>query len=141
MLNKATLIGRAGKDPQVNTTSNNNKVASFSIATSEKYKDKEGNTKETTEWHNVVIWGKLAEIAEKYVKKGSLLYVEGKLTTRSYEKDGVTKYTTEIVVNEMKMLEYKKEGTQSNEPPLPTEPPPTQKTETLPQIEDEDLPF
>lgn len=141
MLNKVTLIGRAGKDPQVNTTSNNNKVASFSIATSEKYKDKEGNTKETTEWHNVVIWGKLAEISEKYVKKGSLLYVEGKLTTRSYEKDGVTKYTTEIVVNEMKMLEYKKEGTQSNEPPLPTEPPQTQKTETLPQIEDEDLPF
>ena len=106
-VNKCILIGRCGKDPEVRTT-NNSTVANFSIATSESYKDKTtGEKKEITDWHNVVIWGKLAEIVQKYVRKGDLLYIEGKLRTRSWEKDGVTRYITEVIADQMNMLSSK----------------------------------
>ncbi len=109
-LNKVMLIGRLGKDPEVRAIPSGIKVASFSIATDESYKDKDGNKVEKTEWHNIVAWRGLAEVIEKYVKKGDLIYIEGKLTTEKYEKDGVTKYATKIVADQMTMLGGKKDG-------------------------------
>lgn len=104
-VNKVILVGRLGKDPEIRHLENGSTVANFSMATSEVYKDRQtGERREDTEWHNVVIWGKLAEVAEKYVKKGDMIYIEGKLKTRSWEKDGVTRYTTEVVANSMTML-------------------------------------
>lgn len=100
MANKAILAGRVGKDPEVRTLSSGDKVANFSLATSERYKDKNGERKEITEWHNVSVFGNLAEkVVEPYIKKGQLLYIEGKIKTRSWESDGVKKYTTEIVLD------------------------------------------
>ncbi len=104
-VNKVILVGRLGKDPEVRHLENGATVANFSIATSETYKDRQtGEKREQTEWHNVVLWRGLAEVAEKYVKKGDMIYVEGKLRTRSWEKDGVTRYTTEVVGDNMTML-------------------------------------
>jgi len=109
-VNKAFLIGRLGKDPEVKTTSSGNKVANFSLATSERYRDKvTGETKELTEWHNIVVWRQLAEIVQKYLHKGDLVYIEGRIKTRSWEKDGVTRYTTEIVADTLTMLHTSKE--------------------------------
>lgn len=104
MLNKISLIGRVGKDPEIKHLESGAVVAKFSLATSEKYKDKTGETKEQTEWHNVVIWNKLVEVVEKWVKKGDLIYLSGKVTYRSYDKDGETRYFTEINCQELKML-------------------------------------
>lgn len=99
-VNKVILIGNVGKDPEVRRMSNGNPVVSFSLATSESWKDKSsGERKSRTEWHRVVIFNEgLAEIAEKYLKKGSKVYIEGQVQTRKYEKDGEDKYTTEIVL-------------------------------------------
>lgn len=111
MLNRVTLIGRLGKDPEVRRLESGAAVAKFSLATSESYKDKDGNKQETTEWHNVVVWRSQAEIAEKFLKKGMLIYVEGKLTYREYtDKDNVKKYFTEIVASNFQMLERKEGG-------------------------------
>jgi single-strand DNA-binding protein len=110
-VNKVILIGRLGKDPEVRNLDNGAVVANFSIATSESYKDRTtGEKKEITEWHNIVIWRGLAEIAQKYLHKGDMVYIEGKLRTRSWEKDGVTRYTTEIVADNMTMLSPKSGG-------------------------------
>ena len=98
-LNKVQLIGRTGKDPEIRTV-NDTIVASVSLATSEKKKD----GSEATEWHNLVFWGKLAETVQKYIQKGTLLYIEGKIHTRSYESNGVKKYVTEIRVDSFEML-------------------------------------
>lgn len=107
-LNKAMLIGRLGQDPGIRYTQSNTAVANFSIATSQRYKDRNGDQQETTEWHRIVAWGRLAEIIQEYVKKGSLIYVEGPLQTREWEdKDGVKKYTTEIKALSMQMLDTK----------------------------------
>lgn len=114
MLNKVILIGNVGKDPDIKIFDNGNKAASFSLATSETYKNKAGEKVTNTEWHNIVIYGKLADIVENYVKKGQLLAVEGKIKTRSYEKDGEKRYVTDIVCHEMKML-GKMEGKPVNE--------------------------
>nr|WP_303328167.1 single-stranded DNA-binding protein [uncultured Butyricimonas sp.] len=104
MVNKVILVGTVGKDPEVRNTQNN-KVATFSLATNESYKDKNGEKKIVTEWHNVVIWGKLAETVEKYVKKGNHLYLEGKLSSRSWEdQNGTKRYITEVIVHSMTML-------------------------------------
>jgi single-strand DNA-binding protein len=106
MLNKAQLIGRLGRDPEVRYTQDGTCIANLAIATSESYKDKNtGERKETTEWHRVVLFGRLGEIAGEYLKKGSLVYLEGRLRTRKWQnKDGQDQYTTEIVGSEMKML-------------------------------------
>jgi single-strand DNA-binding protein len=107
-VNKVILIGRLGKDPEVRNLDNGAVVANFSIATSESYKDRTtGEKKEVTEWHNIVLWRALAEIAQKFLRKGDMVYIEGKLRTRSWEKDGVTRYTTEIVADNMNMLSPK----------------------------------
>ena len=100
------LIGRAGAAPEMRSTAAG-KIVSFSLAVSETYKDKNGEKKENTEWSRLVFFGKLADIAEKYITKGTLLYVEGKLKTSSYEKDGSKHYSTDIIVNEMRMLSSK----------------------------------
>lgn len=97
MINKAIILGRLGQDPEVRYTPQGSAVANLSAATSERWKDKEGNQQERTEWHRIVAWGKLAEIAKNYLKKGNQVYVEGKLQTRQWEKDGKTNYTTEIM--------------------------------------------
>ncbi|MFZ6012936.1 MAG: single-stranded DNA-binding protein [Bacteroidota bacterium] len=104
-VNKVILVGRLGKDPEVRNLDNGATVANFTVATSESYKDRTtGEKKEITEWHNIVLWRGLAEIAQKYLHKGDLVYIEGKLRTRSWEKDGVTRYTTEVVADNMTML-------------------------------------
>ncbi len=108
-VNKAILVGRVGANPELKNLDGGNKVTNFSIATSEYFKDKAGAKQQKTEWHNVVAWGTLAEIIAKNVVKGSEIYVEGKIATRSWDdKDGVKKYTTEIVANEIKFLGSKK---------------------------------
>jgi single-strand DNA-binding protein len=110
-VNKVILVGRLGKEPEVRNLENGAVVANFSVATSEVYKDRTtGERKEATEWHNVVLWRGLAEIAQKYLHKGDMVYIEGKLRTRSWEKDGVTRYTTEVIADNMTMLSGKSGG-------------------------------
>ncbi|MEQ8623374.1 MAG: single-stranded DNA-binding protein [Vicingaceae bacterium] len=114
-VNKVILVGRLGKDPEVRHLESGAAVANFPIATSETYKDKQGNKQESTEWHSIVLWRGLAEIAEKYLTKGNLVYIEGKLKTRNWQdKDGNTRYTTEIVGDNMTMLGSKNDGNNSS---------------------------
>ncbi|MEQ8878017.1 MAG: single-stranded DNA-binding protein [Cyclobacteriaceae bacterium] len=114
-VNKVIIVGRLGKEPEVRHLENGASVANFPVATSEVYKDRNtGERKEQTEWHNVVLWRGLADVAEKYLKKGDMVYVEGKLRTRSWEKDGITRYTTEIVGDNMTMLGNSGGGGQSS---------------------------
>jgi len=104
-LNKATLIGNLGADPEIRSTNTGTRVATLSVATSRRWNDRSGQQQEKTEWHRVVCWDKLAEIAERYLKKGDRLYVEGRIEYRQWEgQDGQTRYTTEIRANEMIML-------------------------------------
>ena len=106
-LNKVTLIGRLGKDPETRNLENGMSVTNFTLATSEKYKDKTGGLKENTDWHNLVAWQNLSGIISKYCRKGSQIYVEGKLRTRSWEKDNITRYVTEIIVENVQLLDSK----------------------------------
>ncbi|HEV2150287.1 MAG TPA: single-stranded DNA-binding protein [Longimicrobiaceae bacterium] len=104
-LNKAIIIGNLGSDPEVRTTGGGSRVAQFSVATSRRWTTSSGEQQEKTEWHRIVCWGKLADIVEKYLKKGQQVYVEGEIQYRQYEdKDGVTKYSTEINARELMML-------------------------------------
>lgn len=116
-INKVILIGNLGKDPEVRHLENGTAVASFPIATSESYTDKSGEKVSNTDWHNIVVWRKLAEIAEKYLHKGDKIYVEGKLKTRSWQdKEGNTRYTTEVVADTFTMLGGKpSDGSTMNE--------------------------
>lgn len=110
-LNKVMLIGNLGKDPEVRYTASGTAVASFSLATSEKFKNKSGEWEEKTEWHNVTLWARLAEIAGEYLSKGKTVYIEGRLQTRKWQdRDGKDRYTTEIVGEKMQMLSGKGEG-------------------------------
>ena len=104
MLNKVQLIGRLGKDPEIRYTQGSEAVVTVSLATSESWKDKNGEKQEKTEWHNLVFYRRLAEVVGEHLKKGSLIYIEGKITTEKYQKDGEDRYATKIVVSEMKML-------------------------------------
>lgn len=104
-VNKVILVGRLGKDPEVKKMSNGESVTNFTLATSESWKDKSGTKQEKTEWHNLVFYRRLAEIAGEYLKKGSQIYIEGKIQVRKWQtKEGEDRYTTEIIVNEMQML-------------------------------------
>lgn len=115
-VNKVILVGRLGKDPEVRHFENGGMVANFTMATSETYKDKAtGEKKEITDWHNIVVRNQAAEIMQKYVHKGDLLYVEGKIRTRSWEKDGITRYTTEIIVDNFNMLTPKGNNSSTSE--------------------------
>ena len=142
-VNKVILIGRLGKDPEVRAFENNVKKASFSLATSEFRKDKEGNKIETTEWHNIYCWRYLAETAEQFLTKGKLIYLEGKLRTRSWEENGGKKYITEIEATTFTMLGPKEENkaTEKQVANLPPPPPPVTAPEApVPDFAD-DLPF
>ena len=131
-INKVILIGNLGKDPELRYTPNSQAVATFSLATTEKWKDKEGKFQEKTEWHNIVAWGKQAEICKEYLKKGSPVYVEGRIQHRSYDdKEGNKKYITEIVARSVQMLGRKGEA---------KEEPVSQDLESS-AAEEEDLPF
>jgi len=113
-INKVILVGNAGNDPEFRVMPNGNGVANVSLATSETWKDKStGDQQEKTEWHRVIFFNRLAEIVEQYIKKGSKLYIEGRLQTRSWEQDGVKRYTTEIVASEMQMLDSRGGGDNS----------------------------
>jgi single-strand DNA-binding protein len=111
-VNKAILVGRLGRDPETRYTSGGQAVCNFSIATDSTYKDRSGERQKRTEWHRIVLWGKLAEIAQQYLKKGQLVYIEGRLQTREWEdkRDGQKRSTTEIVASEMRMLTSRAEG-------------------------------
>lgn len=107
-LNKVTLIGNLGNEPTIQNLEGNIKVAKFSLATTEHFKDSNGQNQSNTDWHNIVLWRGLADLAEKYLHKGSLVYVEGKLKSRSYDdKDGQRKYVTEIVAEQLILLDKK----------------------------------
>ena len=112
-VNKVILVGNLGRDPEIRYMPNGEAVANFSIATTENWKDKNGQKQEKTEWHNIVMYRRLAEIAGEYLKKGRPVYVEGRLQTRKWEKDGVTRYTTEIVADQMQMLGGRDGGSSS----------------------------
>ncbi len=109
-LNKVTLIGNLGKDPELTTLEGNISVAKFPLATSESYKDKAGNQQTETDWHNIVLWRGLADLAVKYLKKGSGVYIEGKIKTRNYEdKEGNKRFVTEVIAEELILLDKKEE--------------------------------
>ena len=110
-LNKVMLIGRTGKDPEINYVKEDLPLARFSLATNESYKTKEGDWRDITEWHNILAWRHNAKLCENNIKKGMLIFVEGKLQTRQWEgQDGVKRYTTEIVADQIKILEKKQDG-------------------------------
>jgi len=113
-VNKAILIGNLGSDPEVRYTANGTAVAKFSLATSESYTDKDGNHQDKTEWHKIVAWKKLAEICGQYLTKGRKVYVEGSLRTTTWEKDGVKRYTTEIIARDIQMLDSAKDRDQEH---------------------------
>ena len=113
-VNKVILIGNLGKDPEVRALGEGVKVANFPLATSETYKDKTGQRIEQTEWHNIVMWRSLAEVAEKYLKKGTQIFVEGRLRTRSWGEEGAKKYITEIVAENFTILSRKKDETNTS---------------------------
>ena len=114
-LNKVMLIGNLGKDPEVKYTPQGTPVAKLTLATNERYKDKEGQWQDRTEWHNVVLWSRLAEIAGEYLKKGSKVYIEGRLQTRSWDdkQTNQKKYMTEVVANDLLLLGGRGEGGES----------------------------
>ena len=138
-VNKVILVGNLGNDPDVRYMPNGNAVANVSLATSDTWKDKNtGEQQERTEWHRVVFFNRLAEIVEQYVKKGSKLYIEGRLQTRSWEQDGVKRYTTEIVASEMQMLDSRSEtGNTQQSKPQQSQSQPAQNFDNF----DDDIPF
>lgn len=143
MLNKVILIGRLGRDPECRYLPNGDAVCNFSVATSESWKDQSGQKKERTEWHNITMYRKLAEIAAQYLKKGSQVYLEGKIQSRKYTgKDGIERTAFEIIASEMKMLGGKAEGGEGQHNPPP---PPQARQQTaapVPQDDiDDDVPF
>lgn len=141
-VNKVILVGNLGKDPEVRHLENGAAVANFSIATSETYKDKNGNRQEQTEWHNIVLWRGLAQIAEKYLRKGSQVFIEGKLRTRSWQdKDGNTRYTTEVVGDNMTMLGGRSANESSAPLPSASNEPTQTGTANLEDDAADDLPF
>ncbi|MEJ6751088.1 MAG: single-stranded DNA-binding protein [Bacteroidia bacterium] len=150
MINKVILVGNLGKDPEVKYLDANKVVARLALATSERYNDKNGNKVENTEWHTLEMWDGLAKVAEKYLTKGSMIYVEGKLKTEEWEKDGIKRYTTKIRVTTMNMLgKANVGGGNSDNQPAASKPEPAKKVEeqnetvidSIISEGDDDLPF
>ena len=144
-INKVILVGNLGAKPDIRFSSDGKAIANFSVATSESWTDKEGNKQERTEWHKVSVFGKLADVCQKYLDKGSKVYVEGKLQTRKWDnKDGVTQYTTEVVLSgwnaTLQMLDSKTHGVDPQDVEEVTEQP---KIQPVPadDFEDKDIPF
>lgn len=147
-INKVILVGNVGQDPETRYMPNGNAVTNLSLATSETWKDKNtGEQQERTEWHRVTFYQRLAEIVAEYVKKGSKLYVEGRLQTRSWEQDGVKKYATDIIANEMQMLDSRGSAgdnyspAQSQSAPPPKNETPAQQAPADMDSFDDDIPF
>jgi single-strand DNA-binding protein len=149
MINKVTLVGHLGKDPEVKHLENGASVARMVLATNENYKDKEGNWQSITDWHTVIAWRALADVAERQLKKGSMVYLEGRLKTRSYKDNaGVDKYTTEVDCTMLRSLDKK----DKNEVPMPSErtdysntssksEPPSSASDGSQDMPEDDLPF
>ena len=146
-VNKAVILGNVGDDPSIRYMPNGKAVANFTVATSEQWKDQQGQKQERVEWHRCTAYDKLAEIIGEYVKKGSKLYLEGKLQTRKWQdQQGQDRYTTEIIVNEMQMLDGRPAGTrppaQANSPDASPPPSANSRTTTEPPMDfDDDIPF
>ncbi|HXA77679.1 MAG TPA: single-stranded DNA-binding protein [Candidatus Acidoferrales bacterium] len=158
-VNKAILVGRLGRDPETRFTSGGQAVANFTLATDETFKDRAGERQKRTEWHRIVLWGKLAEIAQQYLKKGMLVYVEGRIQTRQWEdkRDGQKRTTTEIVGTVMRMLTSRAEGAaagasaggpgagighgRSVDADFDVASPALEEPSAGPEISDEDIPF
>ena len=137
-VNKVILVGNAGKNPDVRRFDSGSVVARFSVATNETFKGKDGNNTTHTEWHNVVVWGKLAEVAEKYIKSGTLLYVEGRIKTEKYDdKEGNTKTTTNIACDTFRLLGGKHDSKEQSNTSTQQ---PTQQNDVV-QDPNDDLPF
>lgn len=147
MLNKVILIGNLGKDPEIRYTTSGAAVANFSMATTEKFKNKEGEKQEVVTWHNIIVWRQLAEICGKYLTKGKQIYIEGKIQVRSYDgKDGEKRYVTEIVADQMKMLGsagdgQRSEGRAASTPPRQSQRPASDDFDDPPFDPDQDIPF
>ena len=150
-VNKAILVGRLGRDPETRYTSGGQAVANFTLATDETYKDRTGERQKRTEWHRVVLWGKLAEIAQQYLKKGQLVYIEGRIQTRQWEdkRDAQKRQTTEIVGTTMRMLGSRGESGGAGMAPSASRSAdadmegmmPPEEPAAGPEISDEDIPF
>ena len=138
MLNKVHLIGRLGRDPETRYMTNGDAVCNFSLATDESWKDKNGQKQQHTEWHNITLYRRLAEIAGQYLKKGSLIYLEGKIQSRKYtDKQGAERTAYEIIGNEMKMLDSKSDGAGQHTAPPASRQPAAQPVNDI----DDDIPF
>jgi single-strand DNA-binding protein len=148
-VNKAILVGRLGRDPETRFTSSGQAVANFTLATDETFKDRSGERQKRTEWHRIVLWGKLAEISQQYLKKGMLVYIEGRIQTRQWEdkRDGQKKTTTEIVANVMRMLTSRAESAaasgQARSADIASDAgvAADESAQSGPEISDEDIPF
>jgi single-strand DNA-binding protein len=146
-LNKVMLIGRLGKDPEMRATSDGTPVANFSLATSEFYTDKGGTRQERTEWHNIVAWKRIADIAKRYLAKGRQVYVEGRISTREWtDRDGNKRKTTEIVASNLVLLGSRQDSAGAAETGTPSYSPPAAREEPEPAfgdagITDDDIPF
>jgi single-strand DNA-binding protein len=147
-LNKVMLIGRLGKDPEIRYTPDGSPVANFSLATSETWNDKSGTRQERTEWHNIVAWNKLADLAKRYLAKGRQVYIEGRIRTREWDdKDGNKRRTTEIMANQMVLLGSRPEGMEAGGNPMPRSAPAADpglsQASGLADVEitDDDIPF
>lgn len=140
-INKVILVGNLGQDPEVKFTAGGAAVTTLSIATSESWKDKEsGNEQKKTEWHRVVLWRRLAEIAGEYLKKGSKVYIEGQLQTRKWEQEGQTRYTTEVIARDMQFLDSR--GNMDNSNSLPDISSTSEDSvDSEQEIKDDDIPF
>jgi single-strand DNA-binding protein len=139
-VNKVILIGRLGRDPETRYTSSGQAVCNFTLATDESFKDRAGERQKRTEWHRIVMWGKLAEISQQYLKKGTMIYIEGRLQTRQWDdRSGNKRTTTEIVANVMRMLSPRGEAPAAVPPEA--EAPAPEETAPSPEISDEDIPF
>ena len=160
-VNKVILVGRLGRDPETRYTGGGQAVANFSVATDETYKDRNGERQKRTEWHKIVVWGKQAEIAQQYLKKGSLVYIEGRIQSREWQdKEGQKRTSFEIVASNFRMLGSRSEaaaagagagagaphgggfgGGRSADPDLDGGPTPDEAAAPGPEISDEDIPF
>jgi single-strand DNA-binding protein len=151
-VNKVILLGNVGKDPEIRSTGGGTKVASFSLATSSRSKDTDGSWQDKTEWHNVVAYDKLADIVQNYVKKGHKLFIEGRITTRSWDDKefaGRKVYRTEIIINDLSLLSGREEGSrgaggysrQSGSASFDQRPPAGQDDMAQAEISDDDIPF
>ena len=143
-VNKVIILGRLGRDPEAKTAQSGTAICNLNVATSRRYKDKSGEKQEETEWHTVAVFGRQAEVAQQYLQKGSEVYIEGRLRTRSYEKDGIKRYSTEIICESLQLGARANAAPAQGDAPSGFESPasrPTQSRAGFGSMPDEDIPF